>query len=158
MRIFNLVLIFLILSSSNISAQKDGDDNTKAFIEYERMASFINGDLYGFALWVYQNIKYPETAIQDAVSGKIIAKYKVDSLGMIKDIEIVRGGRWDLETEVKRVLCSSPIWTPARLGGENVSVFYLIPIEFDIKDQYFIKKIKYFNKRSNRSKKIRQSG
>jgi TonB family protein len=155
MRIFQLVLILIVLSTTNIFAQKEEVDYPITIVE--QMPLFNNGGPENFVLWVYQNIKYPETAIRDAISGKVFVKFKVDSLGIVKDIEIVRSARWDLDSEVLRVMCSSPKWTPGRQAGRNVGIIFTIPIEFDIKDQYFTKKIKFFTKHSFKSKKSKQS-
>ena len=123
----------------------------------EQMPLFNNGGAESFVLWVYQNLKYPGTAISDVASGKVFVKFKVDSLGIVKDIEIVKSARGDFDSEVLRVFGSSPKWTPGRQAGKNVGILFTIPIEFDIKDQYFIKKIKFFTKHSAKSKKSKQS-
>lgn len=155
MRLVRLVLIFLILSYNNIFAQKEEVDYPITIVE--QMPLFNNSGPENFVLWVYQNLKYPETAIRNAISGKVFVKFKVDSLGIVKDIEIVRSARWDLDSEVMRVIGSSPKWTPGRQAGKNVGILFTIPIEFDIKDLYFIKKIKFFTKHSSKSKKSKQS-
>jgi protein TonB len=155
MRTFQLILILIILSTTNIFAQKEAADYPITIVE--QMPLFNNGGSENFVFWVYQNIKYPETAIRDAISGKVFVKFKVDSLGIVKDIEIVRSARWDLDSEVMRVMGSSPKWTPGRQAGKNVGILFTIPIEFDIKDLYFLKKIKFFTKHSFKSKKSKLS-
>jgi TonB family protein len=157
MRIFQLVFILIILLTIDIFAQKSTDDFPITIVE--QMPLFNNGGPSNFVLWVYQNLKYPETAIRDAASGKVFAKFKVDSLGVVKDIEIVRSARRDLDSEVLRVIGSSPTWTPGKQGGKNVGIYFTIPIEFDIQDQSFTKKIKFFSKnsiRSNNKKNIKK--
>lgn len=149
MRIVRLVLVFLILSSTKIFSQKEEVNYPITIVE--QMPLFNNGGSENFLLWIYQNLKYPETAIRDTASGKVYSKFKVDSLGIVKDIEIVRSTRWDLDSEVLRVIGSSPKWTPGKQDGKNVGIYFTIPIEFDIQDQSFTKKIKFFSKHSARS-------
>ena len=144
MKILQIVLVLLILSTTNILAQKEEVDYPITIVE--QMPLFNNGGPEGFVLWVYKNIKYPETAIRDAISGNVFVKFKIDSLGIVTDIEIVRSARWDLDSEVMRVVGSSPKWTPGLQGGKNVGILFTIPIEFDIKDQLFVKNIKFFTK------------
>jgi protein TonB len=117
------------------------------------MPMFNNNGSYDFLIWVYQNIKYPDSAKKDSISGKVYAKFELDSLGNVTDVEIIRSARWDLDSEVKRVILLSPQWIPGRQNGKNVGIFYTVPIEFNIKDQLFSKKIKEISKLSNKSKK-----
>jgi TonB family protein len=155
MRIIRVILVFLILSSTNIFAQKEEVDYPITIVE--QMPLFDKDGSEGFILWVYQNLKYPESAVKDMESGKVFAKFKIDTLGTLKDVEIVKSARWYFDTEVKRVLNSSPKWTPGRQAGKNVGIYYTIPIEFDIKDQYFTKKIKFYSKHSFKSNKTKKS-
>jgi protein TonB len=123
----------------------------------EQMPIFKSGDSANFLLWIYQNLKYPQTAINDSVSGEVIARFKIDSLGTLNDIEIIRSARRDLDSEAMSVLESSPKWTPAKQGGKNIGVYYAIPILFDIKDQSFIKKIDSFTNHHTRTKRKKHS-
>lgn len=148
MRIFRLFTILIILSTNDIFAQNEVD---LPITIVEQMPLFNNGGPENFILWIYQNIKYPETAIRDTLSGKVFVKFKIDSLGTVKDVEIVRSARWDLDSEVLRVIGSSPVWTPGKQGGKSVGIYFTIPIEFEIQDQSFSKKIKFFSKHSIKS-------
>jgi TonB family protein len=151
MRILLIVSAFFIFLSFDISAQIENEYMT--IIAVEQMPIFNNNSSYDFLIWLYQNIKYPDSAIKDSISGKVYARFKIDSLGIVSEVEIVRSARWDLDAEVRRVILLSPKWIPGRQNGKNVGIYYTIPIEFNIKDQLFLKKIKEFSKLSNKSKK-----
>ena len=151
MRILLIVTAFLILLPIDSSSQIEDEYVTITVVE--QMPMFNSNGSYDFLIWVYQNIKYPASAIKDSISGKVYAKFKIDSLGIVSNVEIVRSARWDLDEEVKRVILLSPKWIPGRQNGKNVGIYYTIPIEFNIKDQLFLKKIKEFSKLSNKSKK-----
>ena len=145
-----IVSAFLIFQSIDISAQIEEEYGTITIVE--QMPTFNNNSSYDFLIWVYQNIKYPDSAIKDSVSGKVYAKFKIDSLGIVSEVEIVRSARWDFDAEVTRVILLSPKWIPGRQNGKNVGVFFTIPIEFNIKNLLFSKKIKEFSKLSNKNK------
>ena len=106
------------------------------------MPIFMNGNSDDFLLWIYNNIKYPPTAVNDSLSGRVIARFLIDTLGTVCNVEILRGVRWDLDQEVIRVIESSPKWIPARQGKKNIGVYYSVPIFFDINDQLFSERIK----------------
>ena len=142
MRILLIVTAFLILLPIDSSSQIEDEYVTITIVE--QMPMFNSNGSYDFLIWVYQNIKYPASAIKDSISGKVYAKFKIDSLGIVSNVEIVRSARWDLDEEVKRVILLSPKWIPGQQNGKNVGIYYSIPIEFNIKDQLFLKKIKEF--------------
>ena len=120
------------------------------------MPIFKNGNFEDFPLWLYTNLKYPQSAINDSISGKVIARFKIDTLGMVSEIDIVRGVRDDLDQESIRVLSTSPNWIPARQGHRSVSIYYSVPIIFDINDQFFIKRIKALSKNAQEIQKSAQ--
>ena len=151
MRILLIVSAFLIFLSLDASSQIEDEYGT--ITVGEQMPMFNKNGSYDFLIWVYQNIKYPDSAIKDSISGKVYTKFKIDSLGHVTDVEVIRSARWDLDAEVKKVILLSPKWIPGRQNGKNIGIYYTIPIEFNIKDQLFQKKIKEFTKLSNKNNK-----
>ncbi|TAL68324.1 MAG: hypothetical protein EPN88_07165 [Bacteroidetes bacterium] len=91
MRIFQLYIILIILTSTNVFAQNEVIDYPITIVE--QMPLFNKDGVEDFSLWVYQNLKYPESAVKDMESGKVFAKFKIDSLGTLKDVEIVRSAK-----------------------------------------------------------------
>jgi len=151
MRILSIISAFFIFLSYNIYAQLEDEYMTITVVE--QMPVFNNKSSYDFLIWLYQNIKYPESAIKDSISGNVYAKFKIDTMGIVSEAEIIHSARWDLDAEVSRVILLSPKWIPGRQNGKNVGVYYTIPVEFDIKDQLFLKKIRNFSRHANKSKK-----
>ena len=151
MKVLQLILLLTILSVSALFAQTDDENFTITVVE--QMPIFKNGNAEEFPLWLYNNLKYPQSAINDSVSGKVIARFKIDTLGVVSDVQIILGVREDLNQESIRVLCASPNWIPARQGHKNVSVYYSIPVFFDINDQLFDKRIMSFSKNPGKLKK-----
>jgi TonB family protein len=144
MKVFQFILLLTILQISSLFSQTNDEYCTITIVE--QMPVFKNGNSEDFPLWLYNNLKYPQSAISDSVSGKVIARFKIDTLGVVSDIEIIRGVRADLDQESIRVLSASPNWIPARQGHKNVSVYYSIPVLFDINDQFFNERIKSLSK------------
>lgn len=151
MRVFQFIALLTILQISSLYSQTDEEFGTITIVE--QMPIFKNGNSEDFLTWVYNNIKYPQSAINDSLSGKVIARIKIDTIGMVTDIEIVRGVRYDLDQESIRVLSASPTWTPARQGNKNVSVYYFVPVIFDINDQFFIERIKSLSQNNRKFRK-----
>ncbi|QZT35865.1 TonB family protein [Halosquirtibacter xylanolyticus] len=53
---------------------------------------------------VGSNIKYPSTALEDSIQGKVFISFKVDDDGYTNDVEVMRGIRSDVDEEAKRVV------------------------------------------------------
>ena len=146
MKVLQFILLLSILQVSTLFSQTDDEYVTITIVD--QMPIFKNGNSEDFLIWLYNNLKYPQSAIRDSISGKVIARFKIDTLGVVSDIEIIRGVRVDLDQESIRVLSDSPNWIPARQGYNNVSVYYSIPVIFEINDQFFNDRIRSLSKNS----------
>lgn len=67
-----------------------------------------------------------------AVAVKI--KFVVGYDGKLKSFETIEDGGAAFNEEVIRVLKKMPVWIPGKTQGENVSVYYTIPVKFTAAD------------------------
>ena len=102
----------------------------EVFYIVEEMPEFDGGGLEEFRNWVQNNIKYPEIAAQNGISGTVYISFIIDKEGKVSSPKIVRGVDPSLDNEVKRVLSSAPDWTPGAQRGKNVNVQMAIPVKF----------------------------
>ena len=87
------------------------------------------GGMEALRKFLQKNLQNPE----DLEAGQIIAvkiKFVVGYDGKLKSFEIVEDGGRPFNNEVIRVLKKMPEWTPGKSNGENVSVYYSIPVKF----------------------------
>lgn len=122
-------------SRRNVEQQKEGDAKETVYTQstVDKRATFLHGDETQFLnRWVYEYIKYPESAIRNGIGGRVIAEFVVDKAGKVKDVEIVRGVDDELDAQVVKVIQASPKWKPAQVGGKNVSVRVSVPVEFKL--------------------------
>ena len=61
-------------------------------------------------------------------------KFVVDYTGKLKSFVTVQDGGQAYNNEVVRVLKKMPDWVPGKTKGENVSVYYVIPVRFETTD------------------------
>jgi len=61
-----------------------------------------------------------------AVKIKVVVGYD----GKLKIFELVQDGGIEFNNEVIRVLKKMPAWLPGKSRGQNVSVYYTIPVKF----------------------------
>ena len=107
-------------------------DTTKGlpYSQVEVKPTFHGGNAGEFAKWVNENLKYPQTAKDADVQGRVVAQFVVGSDGKVGDVKVLRGVHPDLDAEVVRVISASPDWTPGYVKGEPVKVTYTFPVVF----------------------------
>jgi protein TonB len=75
------------------------------------------------------NLHNPDNVSEnEIVSVKI--KFIVGYDGVLKGFETIEDGGVAFNNEVIRVLKKMPAWIPGKTAGENVSVYYTIPVKF----------------------------
>jgi protein TonB len=148
---YSLSIFLLIFSQAICFPQINEDEELITY--FSDPPSFNNGSVNQFAIWVYSNITYPKTALQDKFSGRVIAQFFIDSNGKVDSVKIVQGIRSDIDQEVIRVIESSPIWTPAKANNTPIGIFFSFPIDFTLDDQQFKKKIERFARIERRNRK-----
>ena len=96
----------------------------------ESKPTFEGGDANDFSNWVNQNIKYPQEAIDQNISGKVILQFTVNKEGEVKDVKVLRGVNELLDNEAVRVVSASPKWEAGSQNGVPVAVNYTFPVVF----------------------------
>ena len=77
-----------------------------------------------------KNVKYPATAQEKGIQGRVIVQFVVNRDGSIVEPKVVRGVDPDLDKEALRVISIMPKWKPGKQKGEAVRVKYTIPVMF----------------------------
>jgi periplasmic protein TonB len=87
------------------------------------------GGLKALLLFLKKNIQSPEEVEQgDEVAVKI--KFVVNYNGKLDGFDVIQSGGSAFDNEVLRVLKKMPMWIPGKSHGENVSVYYIVPVRF----------------------------
>jgi len=102
----------------------------EVFFIVEDMPSFQGKGQEGFREWIAQNLRYPEIAAENGISGKVYVQFAVNSRGEVVDAVVVRGVDPALDREAVRVVTSSPKWEPGKQRGKPVKVQFTFPINF----------------------------
>jgi protein TonB len=83
--------------------------------------------------YIADNTKYPQEAIDINLQGKVIVKFAVMHDGSVSRIEVLRGVSPLLDNEAMRVVSTLPKWRPGKQNGNPVSVWFMVPVTFQIK-------------------------
>lgn len=103
----------------------------EAFYVVEDMPTFNGGaPETEFRKYIGQNLKYPEIASENGISGRVYVQFAINSKGKVVDAVVQVPVDPALDKEAIRVILSSPPWSPGKQRGKPVKVIYTFPINF----------------------------
>jgi protein TonB len=82
--------------------------------------------------WLTKNLKYPATAQQRKIQGRVVAQFVINTDGSISDLELVEKLSADCDREAMRVLRMMPKWTPGVMNAKPCRTKVCIPIVFKL--------------------------
>ncbi len=103
----------------------------EAFDVVEEMPEFPGGPK-ALMDYLMANVKYPKTAFDADIQGRVIAQFVVDKEGTVRDAHVVKSVDPALDAEALRVINNMPKWRPGRQNGKVVNVKYTIPVSFSL--------------------------
>ncbi len=110
------------------------DTKIYASTKVERSALFLHGGEQQFLeKWVYKYLKFPQSAIDAGVQGRVIVEFVVEKSGEVSNVTVIKSLDDRLDDEAVKVVSASPKWKPATIGGTPVRVKMAVPIEFRLK-------------------------
>lgn len=99
------------------------------FVAVEQPAEFPGGNS-ALAKWLSNNLRYPETAAQNDVSGRVVVKFVVEKDGTVANATILKGVDKDLDREALRIVRKMPKWQPGKNNGVAVRSYFNLPVVF----------------------------
>lgn len=97
----------------------------------EEMPEPIDG-LEAMYIFLQSNLRYPEVARNNGISGQVLVEFVVEKDGTIGNVKVDIGVYPDLDQEAVRVVKLLPKWKPGKQMGKPVRCLYKIPIRFTI--------------------------
>ncbi|MDE7116315.1 MAG: energy transducer TonB [Muribaculaceae bacterium] len=104
------------------------------FVAVEQQAEFPGGQA-AMMKWLSNNVRYPESAQQNDIQGRVIVKFVVEKDGSIGHAEILKGVDRDLDREAIRVVKKMPKWQPGKNNGVAVRSYFNLPVVFRLQNQ-----------------------
>jgi len=106
-------------------------EGEEIFFIVEEMPGFQGKGGEGFREWIAKNLRYPENAAENGISGRVFVQFIVRPDGSVDEVKVVKGVHPDLDAEALRVIkASPPDWSPGIQRGHKVNVAYTFPIVF----------------------------
>ena len=109
----------------------DMENNPLNFRIVEELPEFPGG-ASEFMKWLTKNLRYPTSAQQRGIQGKVVAQFIVNKDGSISNIELVNHVENSLDNEALRVLKMMPRWKAGRQDAKPCRTQVCIPIVFKL--------------------------
>lgn len=126
-----------------VALKKDGvnfdylADQTKqegdVFTVVERQPE-SEGGIKGFRSYIANEIRYPLTARQAGVEGRVDVQFVVEKDGSISEVKAIKGIGAGCDEEAVRVLQNVPRFKPGSQNGKPVRVRMVVPIVFKLNE------------------------
>lgn len=82
--------------------------------------------------FLQKNLRYPEAAKDNNITGRVVVKFVVDEQGSISDVKVVKGIGGGCDEEAVRVIKKVPSWKPGKQNGKPVKVWFTQTINFQL--------------------------
>ena len=112
-----------------IIEQPQAPADTAKWVFVEKMPAFPGGE-QGLLDFIGTNVRYPEEAKKQGISGKVFVGFVVETDGSVSNVKVLQGIGGGCDEEAVRVVKMMPNWIPGEASGEKVRVMYMIPINF----------------------------
>ena len=99
----------------------------------EKEPMFPGGDL-AMAKFIQEKTEYPATMADMGVGGVAYVQFVVNTDGSICQVTTISDVPKELKAEAERVVKSMPNWTPGEQAGKAVRVRYVVPINFQVRN------------------------
>ena len=114
-----------------VEEKKEPVDDNKVFDIVEQNPVFPGGEV-ALLKYVAEHIRYPAMAQENNIQGRVVVQFVVTKTGSIGQVKVVRSKDPDLDREAVRVVKSLPKFTPGKMNGHAVNVWYTLPINFKL--------------------------
>lgn len=106
-------------------------EDNKVFDAVEQPPQFPGGDA-ALLKWIGDHLNYPPIAAENGIQGRVLVSFVVTKTGKVGQVKVVRGKDPDLDKEAVRVVKALPQFTPGKMNGHAVNVWYHVPITFKL--------------------------
>ncbi len=131
---FKAVQEQVVVKEEPVKVEEKKPEPEKIFVAVEQPAEFPGGQA-AMMKWLSNNIRYPESAQQNGISGRVVVKFVVERDGSVSSPTIVKGVDRDLDQEALRVVKRMPKWQPGKNNGQPVRSYFNLPVTFRLQNQ-----------------------
>lgn len=96
-------------------------------------AEYARG-LNGLQIFMAENLKYPQTAVESGIEGKCYLQFVVSAHGYISNVKVKKGVADcpECDQEAVRMVKTMPKWVPGKINGKDVNSIFVLPVTFKL--------------------------
>jgi periplasmic protein TonB len=128
MLMISFVAGFFFSFTGNAKAQETYNGE-EIFVVAEEMPVFP-GETKALYEAIAKNLKYPSTAKENGIEGKVMVRFIVDKDGAVKNPTVIKSVDAALDKAATDAVKLLPKFKPGKNGGQPVNVYYTVPIAF----------------------------
>ena len=110
------------------ATMEEGDEG-EVFEVVEQNPEFPGG-MDALMKWLSKNLKYPASAQENSIQGRVLVQFVVNKDGSIVEPKVIRSVDPALDKEALRVVSVMPRWQPGKQRGKTVRVRFTLPVTF----------------------------
>ena len=114
-----------------VIAEPEVVEEEKPYEAVEQMPTFPGGETE-LMKFIRDNLKYPVIAQENGIQGRVILRFVVSKTGTIDNVTVLRSLDPTCDKEAIRVVKSMPKWIPGKQNGNNVPVYFTLPVVFKL--------------------------
>ena len=103
----------------------------EVFLVVEEEPEFPGG-LDALSKFIADNIKYPQLAKENNITGRVFVSFVVEKDGRVGQVKILRDIGGGCGNEAVRVVKMMPKWKPGKQRGKAVRTQFNLPVNFDL--------------------------
>ena len=107
------------------------EEEEEVFIVVEEDPEFPGG-LSALSQFIADNIKYPQLAKENNITGRVFVSFVVEKDGRVGQVKILRDIGGGCGNEAVRVVKLMPKWKPGKQRGKPVRTQFNLPVNFDL--------------------------
>lgn len=116
-----------------VPAKVTSGEDEKTNLAVDQVAEYPGGQS-AMIKFLSENTRYPEEAIKNNESGRVIVRFDIDKDGTVSNPVILKGVSASLDREAIRLVNMMPKWEPAQLDGKAVKSRFTLPVSFKLSE------------------------
>lgn len=118
-------------SPAPVESERAAVQEPEIYAVTDEQAEFPGG-IAALKKYMMNNLRYPETAKELAISGKVFLQFVVSKEGTISNVKLLRGipDCKECDLEAIRLVKGMPKWKPGKNNGNPVNSYFNLPVEF----------------------------
>ena len=110
--------------------EEDVEEEEEVFLVVEEDP--FPGGLGALSQFIADNIKYPQLAKENNITGKVFVSFVVEKDGSVGQVKVLRDIGGGCGAEAVRVVKTMPKWKPGKQRGKPVRTQFNLPVNFEL--------------------------